>query len=120
MQTSTAQILTITPPSAGREVQDSIRRIEASIDDVLAEGATLIAKSLRANRAAGLASPFTQKALQRQMSLMSAGMQMRELAYTAHQDMRNVLKRVDIDVVGWGDVGPSPKLELDPSDTALA
>lgn len=120
MQTSTAQIFTLTQPSAGREVQDGIRRIEASIDDVIAEAATLIAKSIRANKAAGIAAPFTQKALQRQLSLMSTGAQMRELAYTAHQDMRNVLKRVDIDVVGWGDVGESPKMVLDPSDTVLA
>ena len=111
MQASTATLHAITPASAGREVQDGIRRIEGSIDDMMAEGAALLAKSLRATQAAGLAPAFAQRALQRQMTMLNTALQMRELAFTAHQDMRTVLKRIDTEVVGWGDLGPSPQIE---------
>ena len=45
------------------------------------------------------------------MTMLNTALQMRELAFTAHQDMRTVLKRIDTEVVGWGDLGPSPQIE---------
>ena len=117
MQPNTATLHTLVPASAGREVQDGIRRIEGSIDAMMAEGAMLLAKSLRATQEAGVAPAFAHRAIKRQMSMLSTALEMRELAFTAHQDMRGVLKKVDLDVVGWGDMGPSPPMALDGAET---
>lgn len=111
MKQTNAQIVSLAVPSAGRDVQDGIRRIEGSIDEVLADSAQLLSRSLRAGKVAGLAPAFGQKALQRQVMLIEAGMKLRELAFTAHQDLRVALRRVDTEVVGWGDLGDSPKIE---------
>ena len=110
---TTAQIVSLSTPSAGREVQDGIRRVEGSIDDILSDTAMLMSRTLRAGTIAGLAPAFSQRALRRQAEMIEAGMKLRELAFTAHNDLRFALRRVDTEVVGWGDMGSSPKAFAD-------
>lgn len=120
MSVTTAQILTLATPSSGREVQDGIRRVEGAIDTMLADAASLIGRTVRAGNEAGLAPAFTQRALQRQTAMIETAMKLRELAFTCHNDLRTVLKRVDIDTVGWGDLGSSPPAAMDDAVPPIA
>ena len=119
MQAATATIHALATPSSGREVQDGIRHIEGTIDAMMAEGAMLLAKSIRATAEAAVAPAFAHRMIKRQVSMLSTALEMRELAFTAHQDMRGVLKRIDTEVVGWGDLGPSPTIDPDQADASF-
>jgi hypothetical protein len=108
MAAHTALVSPINAPSRGRRVQISINDLKSTIDGALADGGRLMADMLNAGQEAGVLPQTSQRAIERMLECLKAGIEMRALAIATHHDMRKIMGKMDLDVVGFGDVGPSP------------
>jgi hypothetical protein len=108
MAERTSNIRLLNPRSPAREIQDQIRAMEGGIDQALADGGELIGKILRTGRIAGLHAVQVQRPIERVIASLTVGTQMRASIHGAHQDLRHLLKKIDLPELGWGDLGPSP------------
>ncbi len=109
MAAQTAFVSPINAPSRGRRVQIGVNDLKATIDGALAEGGRLMANMLVAGQEAGVLPQTGQRALERVHECLRAGIEMRALAIATHHDLRKIMGKVDLDVVGFGDVGHSPE-----------
>jgi hypothetical protein len=120
MAANTAFVSPINTPSRGRRVQLGINELKATIDGAIADGGRLMADMLNAGQEAGVLPADGQRALERIHDCLKAGITMRALAIATHHDLRKIMGRMDLEVVGFGDIGTSPptSAELDESVAA--
>ena len=85
-------------------------RLKATIDGALADGGRLMAEMITAGQESGVLPQTSQRAIERVHECLKAGLQMRALAVATHHDLRKIMGRMDLDIVGFGDVGPTPSL----------
>lgn len=95
--------------SPARDIQKDVHRLKRSIDDSMAHGGALIAKVIRASRTARLNAYDTQPALERVVASLTAVMTARTASLAAHDELRDLAGRLDLNVLGWGDLITSPK-----------
>jgi hypothetical protein len=108
-QTATAlRLVPGQPPSHARDVQTNIQSIEASVDASLALQGELIAKLVRANEQAQVPPRLSQRVLTRALEGMSLSLKQRQLFIRQHAELQQIAGAVDLEVLGWGDLGPKP------------
>lgn len=120
MTASNIQSITSRRRSPVREVQDEIRQMERSIDGTLADNGALIAKMLRVAQVAKVKPETGQQALERAVECLTLGTRMRALAIQTHEDLREVVGKIDLRELGWGDLDESPSIRQPGDDMAIA
>jgi hypothetical protein len=111
MAVQTASVSPINAPSRGRRVQVTINELKGTIDDALAGGGRLMADIVDAGQEAHVLPQISQRAVERIHECMAAGIRMRALAIATHHDLRKIMNRLDLDAVGFGDLGPTAQDE---------
>ncbi len=104
----TAFVSPINAPSRGRRVQIGINELKTTIDGALADGSRLMADIILAGQEAGVLPNVSQRAFERIHECLRAGLEMRALAVNTHHDLRKIMGKLDMEAVGFGDVGPTP------------
>ena len=108
MAAHTVLVSPINAPSRGRRVQVGINDLKTTIDDALADSSRLLADMLRAGREAQVLPQTSQRAIERMHNCVRAGIEMRALAIATHNDLRKIMGKLDLEAVGFGDMGPTP------------
>ena len=108
MAAQTAFVSPINTPSRGRRVQIGINELKGTIDGALADGGRLLADILVAGQEAHVLPQTSQRAIERMHDCLRAGIEMRALAIATHNDLRKIMAKLDLQAVGFGDMGPTP------------
>ena len=108
MAARTALVSPIRTPSRGRRVQIGINDLKGTIDGALADGSRLMADILCAGQEAKVLPQTSQRAIERMLECLKAGIEMRALAIATHHDLRKIMGQVDLEAVGYGDTELSP------------
>lgn len=98
-----------TNPSKGRQAQLRMLEWKAEIDRMIAAGSRLMADVIDANADAELHPVHTQEALATIASGISAGLAVREGAIRSHDSLSDVIGKLDLQELGWGDFVYSPQ-----------
>ena len=107
MAAQTAFVSPINAPSRGRRVQIGINDLKATIDGALVDGGRLMAEIILAGREAEVQPHVSQRAIERILNCLKTGAAMRSLAISTHHDLRKIMGQLDLQQVGWGDMGPT-------------
>jgi hypothetical protein len=118
MAQRTGSVSSISSPSRGRRVQIGINDLKGAIDGTLADSARLMADMIVAGQEAQVLPQVSQRALERMHECIKAGIEMRSLAIAMHHDLRKIMGQVDLQAVGFGDLGDSPDLFTRPVSRA--
>jgi len=110
MAAQTAFVSPINAPSRGRRVQMGINELKGTIDGALADGSRLMAEIILAGQEAEVAPQVSQRAIERILECLKTGAAMRSLAISTHHDLRKIMGQLDLEAVGWGDMGPTTGL----------
>lgn len=120
MAAQTAFVSPINVPSRGRRVQIGINELKSTIDGAIADGGRLLADICIAGQEAGIVPQLTQRSIERMHECLRAGIEMRALAIATHHDLRKIMGRIDLQAVGYGDVGPTMSATPISDDQAVA
>ena len=112
MAAQTAFVSPINAPSRGRRVQIGINELKTTIDGALADSSRLMADMLCAGQEAKVLPQRSQRAIERMHECMRAGIEMRSLAIATHNDLRKIMGKLDLQAVGFGDMGPTPSAAI--------
>lgn len=85
-----------------------INELKMTIDGALADGGRLMADMITAGQETGVLPQVSQRAIERIQECLRAGTEMRALAISTHNDLRKLMGKVDLEAVGFGDLGPTP------------
>ena len=110
MAAQTALVSPINAPSRGRRVQVGINGLKTTIDGALADGGRLMADILTAGQEGKILPQMSQRAIERMHECLRAGIEMRALAIATHHDLRKIMGQLNLEEVGWGDMGPTTGL----------
>jgi hypothetical protein len=114
--TTSSSIATLTPhsrTSVARLVQRDIHGVEATIDNALSGGGSLLSRMIDAGQSAKLSPAQGQAAIDRVVAGIVAGRNMRAEFVAAHEELRTITGKVDLREMGWGDLVPSPAMNED-------
>ena len=110
MAAQTALVSPINAPSRGRRVQIGINELKSTIDGALADGSRLMADIILAGQEASVQPHVSQRAIERILECLKTGAEMRSLAISTHHDLRKIMGQLNLEEVGWGDMGPTTGL----------
>ena len=116
MDTASTLNLHVLParPSLAARMQAQLKLAEAAFDSTAALGGELIAKTIQAAEVAGVHRVHIQKHLKQLTARIDHALEGQMELQRFHQGCRGFMKKVDMDVLGFGDTGDTP----DPSGSA--
>jgi hypothetical protein len=106
-------LTSISAPSKGRRVQESLTRYKAHIDATIQEGGVLIAAMIAAGEEVGLRADIGQPALIHLHESLGAAIRQRSLAIKTHGDLAGIADRFSLRETAFGDLGKSPQIETE-------
>jgi len=87
-----------------------INELKGTIDGALVDGSRLMAEIILAGQEADVQPHVSQRAIERMLECLKTGTQMRSLAISTHHDLRKIMGQLNLEEVGWGDMGPTTGL----------